>query len=185
MNNFTHPLNYLCLLHEPLLRQLVSRSSDIKLKFLYGYTDDATPLKNDLRNLKICFGHFGGDDEWNRFFEKDRDNFSSQLAGYPSRGMLFFTDNGGNPTPYKPAQAWYSADWYTIISSILLQYDNTYADISYILHNPSIIPLLKQTLSNTALSEKVLFGTDFYVVRNHKSEKNMLADMLDHLPEKM
>jgi len=185
MNNFTHPLNYLCLLEEKLLRQLVGKAKDDKIKNIFGYTDGSTPLQRDLRDLKICFGHFGGDDEWDRFFEKDRDNYSSQLATNPDRGMLFLTDEYGNPTPYKPSQAWYSADWYTIVCSILLQYHNTYADISYILHDTSIIPLLKQTLQNPSLSDKVLFGTDFYVVRNHKSEKNMLADMIDHLPEKM
>jgi hypothetical protein len=29
-----------------------------------------------------------------------------------------------------------------------------------------------------------LYGTDFYVVRNHKSDKNMLADMMGGLDEK-
>ncbi|MDH5599024.1 MAG: hypothetical protein OEY34_07865, partial [Cyclobacteriaceae bacterium] len=45
------------------------------------------------------------------------------------------------------------------------------------LHDQSFQVLLKKTLSNEMLLKKVLFGTDFYVVRNHKSEKNILADM--------
>ena len=42
-------------------------------------------------------------------------------------------------------------------------------------------PLLKQTLQNPGLRGKVLYGTDFFVVRNHKSDKNMLADMMGGL----
>ena len=60
---------------------------------------------------------------------------------------------------------------------MMLQYDNLYADISYILHDEKIFPLIKQTLQNDELKTRILFGTDFYVVRNHKSEKQMLADL--------
>ena len=66
---------------------------------------------------------------------------------------------------------------------MMLQYENVYADISYILHDEVILPILKQTLSNTELQAKVLYGTDFYVVRNHKSDKAILADMRAGLTE--
>jgi hypothetical protein len=148
---------------------------------IFGYTDANTPLLYDLSKLKICFGHYGGDDEWNRFMELDRDNFSSQLVRKPDRGIEFLTDGEGNEKPGKPEQVWKYADWFTIISSLVLQYKNVYADLSYILHNDAIQPLLKWALQNPGLKGRILFGTDFYVVRNHKSEKNMLADMVDHL----
>jgi hypothetical protein len=85
----------------------------------------------------------------------------------------------GDPSPGKPEQLWKFTDWYSIISSMMLQYPNVYADISYILHSDSeVLPLLKQTLQNPVLKQKVLYVTDFFVVRNHKSDKNMLADMM-------
>ena len=59
----------------------------------------------------------------------------------------------------------------------MLQHDNVYADISYILHNDAEILPLKQNNTKQKLRPKVLYGTDFYVVRNRKSDKNMLADM--------
>jgi predicted TIM-barrel fold metal-dependent hydrolase len=160
--NFTHPLNYLCLLEEELLRQVVTlelqRDPASKLGAVFGYNGPDAPMDHDLRALKICFGHFGGDDEWRRYFDKDRYNYSSQLAKH--------------------------TDWYSIICSMMLQFPNVYADISYILHDdPEILPLLKQTLLNKGMCEKVLYGTDFFVVRNHKSDKQMLADMLGGLSE--
>jgi predicted TIM-barrel fold metal-dependent hydrolase len=180
--NFTHPLNYLCLLDETLLRQIISQSKDQKLKDLFGYTDDTTELTSDLRNLKLCLGHFGGDDEWKRFLDKDRDNFSTKLQEFPLRGIDFLHDNDGNRSKTKTEQVWKGADWYSIICSMMLQYPNVYADISYILHDDAlIVPLLKQTLQNSKLRERVLYGTDFYVVRNHKTDKEMLADMMSGL----
>jgi len=182
-NNFTHPLNYLCLLEESLLRKLVANAKDDKIRELFGFTNLQTPLLQNLGHLKICFGHFGGDDEWNRFIELDRDNFGNQLVRHPEKGITFLTDEEGNHKLGKPEQLWKYADWYSIICSLMLQYSNVYADVSYILHKPEVQPLLKQTLLNPKLRTKVLFGTDFYVVRNHKSEKNMLADMLFYLKE--
>jgi len=134
-----------------------------------------------LSHLKLCFGHFGGDDQWARFYERDRDNWSSQLIRNPDRGVSFYTVSDNQLSPGKLEQIWRYADWYTIICSMMLQYPNIYGDLSYIIHNPDIEPLLKQTLSNASLRDRVLFGTDFYVVRNHKSEKNMLGDVLSYL----
>ncbi len=59
----------------------------------------------------------------------------------------------------------------------MIQYSNVYADISYILHDQTIFPLLKETLKPRymQLRERVLFGTDFYVVRNHNSEKDLFV----------
>ncbi len=182
--NFTHPLNYLCLLEETLLRKLIGKSTDKKLQQLFGYTDNATPLTSTLKNLKICFGHFGGDDEWKKFYEKDRDNYTDKIIQKGSKGIDFLHDSNGNVSETKTEQVWKSADWYSIICSLILQYDNVYGDISYILHDDAaILPLLKQTVRTEKLKDKVLFGTDFYVVRNHKSDKNMLADMMGGLTE--
>jgi len=181
--NFTHPLNYLCLLKEELLRRVVAKASS-ETRQLFGYTDEKTPLKHDLAKLKLCLAHFGGDDQWKLFLERDRDNFSSELLEHPDRGIEFFVNRKTNqPIPGKIEQVWKFADWYSIICSLMLQYDNVYSDISYIVHNNDIQPLLKDTLRNKKLSERVLFGTDFYVVRNHKSERNMLVDCLAGLSD--
>lgn len=196
INNFTHPLNYLCLVEEPLLRIVVGQARDEKVRDLFGYSDAATPLKYNLRELKLCFGHYGGDDEWQRFFERDRDGRTLQLSSNPDEGVNFKPDDKVkkaakavntaeaqrfsydlNGVAYgRLEQIWRQLDWYTIISSMMLQYPNLYADVSYIIHDDAIYPLLKTTLRNDILKKRVLFGTDFYVVRNHKSEKEMLAD---------
>jgi hypothetical protein len=184
--NFTHPMNFLCLLEEEFLRKwlhsIILRNPDSPLKQVFGYTGDKTPLKYNLHHLKICFGHFGGNDEWKRFFEQDRYGFSNQFSQHPYWGIDFLLTTKGEISRGKPEQIWKYTDWYSIICSLMLQHPNVYADISYILHSDAkILPLLKQTLQNQELRRKVLFGTDFYVVRNQKSDKNMLADMMGGL----
>lgn len=184
--NFTHPLNYLCLLDESLLRKLIIKSENQELKDLYGYHNDPDQkMDHDLTQLKICFGHFGGEDEWLRFMEKDREHLSNHLIKYPDRGIDFLKSAQPpfNISPGKPVRIWRYVDWYSIICSLMLQYPNIYSDISYILHCEEVFPLLKQTLSNKHLRKKVLYGTDFYVVRNHKSEKQLQIDSMGQLSQ--
>ena len=182
INNFTHPLNYLCLVEERLLRIFVSTAGD-NVKQLFGYTDSSTPLKYNLSHLKLCFGHFGGDDEWPKFFEHDRDNFTSQVIT-KATGIDFVHANDSDvDIMTRLERIWKDVDWYSIICSMMMKYSNLYADISYILHKDEILPLLKSTLQNIHLNKRVLYGTDFYVVRNHKSEKELLADMMANLSE--
>ncbi len=184
--NFTHPMNFLCLLEEPLLRKLVSKVDDKEIKQLFGYEEKSKPLIQDLRDLKVCLAHFGGSDQWMRFLEKDRYSLSNHVFKY-KKGLDFFKSSNSSDEPRhgKIEQIWKYVDWYSIIVSMMLQYPNVYADISYILHKPQILPLLKRTLSQEAgqVRNRVLFGTDFYVVRNHKSDKELLTEMMAGLSE--
>jgi len=180
---FTHPLNYACLLKKELLAELVAQAKDDRIRVLFGYNEKDHTIERGLEHLKICFGHFGGEDEWEKFFEKDRDNFASQLVRHPNVGIDFLYHDGMRRKG-KPEQVWRYADWYSIICSLMLQHPNIYADISYILHGDvQIMPLLRFTLQHDTLKTRVLYGSDFYVVRNHKSDKNMLADMRAGLTE--
>ncbi len=188
--NFTHPLNYLILLKEELLRIWVGQCSD-EIKSLFGYTDSKTKLKQDLSHLKICFAHFGGEDQWERYQELDRFYYSKLLTTNPNHGIEFLytddelkKDQDRRTISWKKLEdCWKTVDWYSIISSMMLQHNNVFADISYILHNEKIFNLLKETIDNPKLRKKVLFGTDFYVVRNHKTEKNLLAQTKGNLSD--
>ncbi|MBS1741526.1 MAG: amidohydrolase family protein [Bacteroidetes bacterium] len=196
--NFTHPMNFLCLLKKEFFIKAVEiayreadDSTKLSLKEIFGFRpateNAAADVVTWLNDLKICIGHYGGGDEWNRYFEKDRFNHSAQLVARPDSGIdfIFKIKNGQSTSERslgKTEQLWKYTDWYSIISSMMLQHKNVYADISYILHdNSAILPLLKQSLLNKKLRGKILYGTDFFVVRNHKSDKNMLADMMGGL----
>ncbi|MEQ8470205.1 MAG: hypothetical protein RIC35_03430 [Marinoscillum sp.] len=178
--NFTHPMNYLCLLSEPLLRILVGKSST-SIQQLFGYNGAGQPMDFDLSHLKVCLAHHGGEEEWVKYLEKDRYYYAQQLIQHRHRGLEFFSGNDLTSTDWNRLYNYWSyVDWYSIISSLMLQYENVYSDISYILSKPRILPLLNETLDehlNPALRKKVLYGTDFYVVRNHFSEKDLLAQM--------
>jgi predicted TIM-barrel fold metal-dependent hydrolase len=178
--DFTHPLNYLCLLDPYLLKEWIKKCNKPELYELFGYNAKTDILASDLSNLKICFGHYGGDDEWKKFLESDRDNYSHKMLDQ-SKGIEFLNRDNLAQSHGGLMDIWRNADWYTIVSSMMMQYPNVYSDLSYIIHNQEIFPLLKQTIHNPQLKDKILFGTDFYVVRNHNSEKDLLATTMANL----
>ena len=174
--NFTHPLNYLCLLDERYLTLLLSHYNDQSLNTLFGYTDGDHPLTKNLSRLKICFGHFGGEDEWEKYMESDRYLSENGFTNPVGKGINFI------PTALE--NCWKYNSWFSIIYSLMLQYPNVYADISYILHDERIFPLLKSLLKkDSRISNRILYGSDFYVVRSQKSDKQMWADTAGRLTE--
>jgi len=190
-------MNYLCLLNEELLRKWIhvagekmSKKERDNLYLLFGFTNIETRMDSDLSDLKICLGHFGGDEHWEKYITDDRENSTAALTTHPGFGINFTHNNKGDLSHGKLQMTWYEADWYSIICSMILQYKNLYADISYILHNQDIFPLLRKTLQHRrddakppdnltniprhALGERVLFGTDFYMIRSHNSDRDLL-----------
>ena len=187
--NFTHPLNYLVLLEPELLADHIKEAKDNRIKELFGYSEKDHSIQKDLKLLKVNLAHYGGKDEWMRYLEGDRKDASAELIEQPKEGMNLIQPKVPKKDALNlnsiPAHLIYNKiEWFSIISSLMLQYENMYADISYILHSEEVKPLLYQVLhTNPDLSKKILFGTDFFVVRNHKSEKELFADLFSFLGE--
>lgn len=187
--NFTHPMNFLCLLEESLLRKLVEKSKKEDVRSLFGFEDKMKPLKQDLNHLKVCFAHFGGNEEWGKYYEQDRNYYSQRIRTSPNTGIDFFKDS--KISWGRLELLWKGTDWYSIICSMMIQYPNFYADISYTVSDPTYYPLLKQTVikgdklnkGQEILRKKVLFGTDFYVVRSQMADKRIIAELQSFLTE--
>lgn len=204
--NFTHPMNYLCLLEEYFLKKVLKKAKNDAIRELFGYVDDDTPLDINLCNLKICLAHYGGEKEWEKYLETDRDNYSQKMVTNPDFGINFMQNSKNEFSISKINQLWHNVDWYTIISSMLIKYENLYADLSYIISKPSIYPLLNHTLKKgdhydiqykkyleesssnkkashfkgrNRLRSHILYGTDFYVVRNHNSDKDLFIEAMN------
>lgn len=175
--NFTHPLNYLCLLHEPLLIKVIKKYDDQgDLKSLYGLENGQ--LTRNLNNLKINLAHYGSAEMWDRFLSRDSYIYSNKIIQDPKKGL----DLKKNiEQPGKLYAYWHYVDWFSIITTMMLQFKNVYADVSYTSHDLKYLSLLSEILDIPQVANKVLFGTDFYVVSNHKTEKQFWIDMQNNL----
>lgn len=174
--NFTHPLNYCCLLEEDLLKRVLDYYDDKELNALFGYDtkNKEKALERNLSQLKINLAHYGGEEHWDQFLEQDRYSRASTIINNPSLGLPI---KKGLKNVNVVEDYWHEVDWFTLISSMIINYDNVYADVSYTSHDLKYLNLLSEILDNSSIKDRVLFGTDFYVVSNHKSEKQYWIDM--------
>ncbi|CAM4344077.1 amidohydrolase family protein [Flavobacterium terrigena] len=161
--NFTHPLNYHCLLNKELLNEFLGNSPDKAI---------------DLSKLKICLAHFGGEDEWKKYLNDCWNNYNKNIShdsktDYSKRKN---TLNHGNPRTI-----WWDASWLSVIYDLMIEYENVYADISFILHDESLFPLLKFILEDDKVKNKVLFGSDYYVVSQKDTEKDLHLNLRGYL----
>jgi len=144
--NFGHPFNYKCLLDK--------NKATV-------YFDE----KVDFSKLKICLAHFGGSDEWDKYFEDTYETYNNNL---------FKDKNIGKATSYSNVKkVWDSASWLSIIYDLMVDYENVYADMSFMLYNEKNFNLLKLLIDDERIGHKILFGTDFYVVAQKGTEKRL------------
>lgn len=68
-------------------------------------------------------------------------------------------------------------NWFVIVKEMILKYPNLYSDISFTLNNQEFFPLLKVLLSDEKLREKVLFGSDYYMVETKSTERRFCIDL--------
>ncbi len=207
--HFTHPLNYYCLMNEPEKLSVFWQKCD--KVFGINSKDEYEPesLKK-YRNLKFCLGHFGGSGEWEKFLDDPwlpsaatSLNIDGDLLHMPN-GKWVHTYPGADVSKLTPHS------WHSIISDMICKrpenktqqnngrsdtisidnYEDTfhfpylYSDISYNLSNEEMYPLLKIRLeSNKLLAEKILFGTDFFMVSTKASERRITMKVRSYIGE--
>jgi predicted TIM-barrel fold metal-dependent hydrolase len=163
--NFSHPLNYHCLLNKELLSEYLGEETD-------------------LSKLKICLAHFGGTKEWNRYSEDNWNNYNNNIShlsreDYLNRKIKNTLNHGSSRT------IWWNASWLSIIYDLMIQYEGVYTDISFIVFNQELFPLLKFLLEDEKVNHKILFGTDYYVVAQKNTEKALFQNLRSYIGEEL
>lgn len=120
---------------------------------IFLHPENYEPVLRKYPTLKLCFAHFGGDDEM-----------------LPHKYTQPLRENGVDKT-----------NWHDEVKRIMslrkadgqLAYPNVYTDISYILFNKGVYPLLP-ALINGQLGDRILFGTDFFMTLREDPEADLL-----------
>jgi predicted TIM-barrel fold metal-dependent hydrolase len=105
-------------------------------------------ILRDFPDLRINLAHMGGYRDWDDFLRN----------------------------PSKSGQGHYRKDnWLRLILEMMRKYPNLYADVSYtVFVRMRFFPLLSSLLDETDLKNRILFGSDFYMVEQEKeTEKEM------------
>lgn len=113
------------------------------------------PVLERFPGLKLDIAHWGGTSEWQDYLYN----------------------------PSKDREISYLSNWFRIIKHMMRRYPRLYTDISYTLGHIDHLPLLDILLEDTSLRERVLFGSDYYLVNAESSERTFSLDIRSRLGE--
>jgi predicted TIM-barrel fold metal-dependent hydrolase len=105
---------------------------------VFGHPENYIPVLEKYPDLKICLAHLGGADEINRT---------------------------GNKPPKPDYPDYLGGNWYEAIKKLMQDYPNVYSDISYTLSDPDAMSILVPFFKESALIQKLMYGTDFYLTQ--------------------
>jgi predicted TIM-barrel fold metal-dependent hydrolase len=119
-----------------------------RFELLTRFTDPEAykPLLEKYPMLRVCLAHFGGEGDWTSYLDRP-------------------WHSGADPA---------MKSWLAKILDMLRsrRYPNLWTDISYTLYaDDEHVYLLKVLLSDPSVRNRVLFGSDFYVVANAELEE--------------
>lgn len=169
-SNFTHPLNYHCLLNKKLLNEYLRNELGKDTKEV------------DLSKLKICLGHFGGNAEWDKYNKDAFNDYNNNIAPV---SLKDYNKKKNTLTFDSSKIIWWNASWLSVIYDLMVQYKNVYADVSFILYKQESFPLLKYLLHDDKVKHKILFGTDYYVVSQKNVDKGLYQNLKSYLGEEL
>ena len=71
-----------------------------------------------------------------------------------------------DPWPSERAESWLS-----VISELISEHPNVYTDLAFTGYDPKFWPLIKVLVSTQKIGDRILFGSDFYMVRVKGKER--------------
>jgi uncharacterized protein len=125
---------------------------------LFGHPENYIPVMEKFPDLKICLAHMGGSDE---IYCEDPKHFAELKTIWAADGF----------------------NWFDKITDMMKEYPNLYTDISYTVADFDNEKILARVLSlfhlfdkdGMALGNRALFGTDFFMTEQEKSESELYA----------
>jgi predicted TIM-barrel fold metal-dependent hydrolase len=130
------------------------------------------PIETKGKNRKKLCSNFSHPNNYSRVLE-DFSNLNICLAHF---GSEYYWDKYlANPNE--------EDNWFVIIKEMLKKHNNLYSDISFTLNKEEFFPLLKVLLANQKLKNKILFGSDYYMVETKTTELKFSIDLRAYLGE--
>jgi predicted TIM-barrel fold metal-dependent hydrolase len=76
-------------------------------------------------------------------------------------------------------------NWLIHVQRLISEYNNVYTDVSFTMNNRDLFPLLKILMNDPLIRQKVLFGSDYYMVETIANERVFGLDLRAFLGEEM
>jgi uncharacterized protein len=123
----------------------------------YTHPRNYDPVLNKYPNLKLCLAHLGGGAECRKFLDQSNEDTKDDK------------DN---------------LSWTAIIIAQMRQYPNVYSDLSYTGYDRDLLPFFKVLANTEKIEKRLLFGSDYFVVRAEATEREFSIRLRGFLGER-
>jgi predicted TIM-barrel fold metal-dependent hydrolase len=131
---------------DPVSGKTFADGSPARVTDHYAHPEHFRHVAERFPRLRICLAHYGGGDEWRRHL---KDPWA----------VLEAPPEGAEPS------------WLSVTSELIRKYDNVYADLAYTASEPAFRALIKLLCLDTKLRDRILFGSDFYMLQRSMTER--------------
>ena len=114
---------------------------------IFTHPENYIPMIEKFPKLKLCFAHYGGGGE----ILNQTDQFMKDVENDPK------------------------INWHNLVREYMLKYDNVFTDISYALADEKTHPIFLKDMGDPNLSQRIFFGTDYFMEEQEDSETNVFA----------
>ncbi len=133
----------------------VDGKSKRELSNYFSHPMNYEPVLERFPELHLDIAHWGGTEEWQDYlYDPPLDRSVSYLS-----------------------------NWFRIIKSLMRKYPHLYTDISYTLGHPDHAALLNVLLNDNTLNDRILFGSDYFLVVGEASERTFSLNIRSELGE--
>ena len=131
------------------------------------------PIDFKGKNIKELCSNFTHPSNY-KYVMKDFPNLKISLAHFGSDyyWKIYIEDPGRK------------GNWFSIIREMLEEHKHLYTDISFTLNDQSFFSLLKILMANDKINTKILFGSDYYMVKVASDERRFGLDLRAFVGEK-
>jgi len=133
-----------------------------------------TPINTKNKSKKELCSHFTHPHNY-KYVMKDFPKLKISMAHFGSEYYWKeYLESPGNPE-----------NWFSIIRKMIFEYDNFYADISFTMNDTAYFALLKVLMEDESIFEKILFGSDYYMVQTKTDERRFGLELRAYLGERL
>ena len=116
-----------------------------------------------------------------QYFQNQPKPLKISMAHYGGSEMMLISK--GLKKPDAEEAALYGAfqlNWYEQVKNMMLKYKGVYTDIAYTLLDERVHPIIFQDLATPGLSDRILYGTDYFLTEKDRAEKQTYSTFKKH-----
>ncbi len=117
----------------------------------------------------------------------DPENYKYVLQDFPQLKLCLAHYGGASEWKSWLQDPWTGeirVSWLSVVSDLIRSHTNVFADVAYTAYDTSLLPVIKVLVNTPKLRDRILYGSDFYMVQRDVTEREFSINLRAFLGER-